>query len=915
MAPSAILYDLSETLTSKKSSHAHRNAFNPSQSRGLAASIASGLLVEAAIEQQIAAHGHETCDNLDDEAFFVADLGEVYRQHIRWKQHLPRIRPYFAVKCNPDPIVLHLLHELGTGFDCASKQEIQQILDIGVSPDRIIYAQPCKAISHLRFSARTGVRRMTFDNADELYKIQAIFPEADLLLRSTTDDSASLCRLSQKFGVGLERTGELLALAKKLDLNVVGVAFHCGSGASDASAFVKAVRDARVVFDQAKELGLKLHVLDCGGGFVSETFDHIANTLAEAVDHFFPPDIEIIAEPGRFFTSTAFSLACNVIARRTSLYDNRLYINDGIYGNLSCIIYDHQRPKAKLLRAERHSKHATSETSLQYSIWGPTCDGIDCIDMDWSCDQDVRIGDWLLFENMGAYTKCSATRFNGFPNEHRTIYELFITAYFDTIMATKSIVQIDQDMSTEIDHSIPPQPEITAVNMKHQAEGAIDDARAWTYSAKRNTTYLVSLYKLVSSMAASSPSPALVIIGEEFGTRSKVLKLLPLSAYLLGYTIGPLIITPLADAFGRIRLLQISNLFFVIFNLAAGFSNSNATLITLRVLSGIGGCGALTLGGGILRDCWTKEERTKMISVYSLPAQLGPAIGPIMGAFISKHLSWRWTFWIVSMCSGMVQVIGLIFLRETRPGFISTSQSSHARLASKVAKDLKESFQRPLKILKLHAATQLLAVYSAFAYGLTFLAIVSFHGVWSHHYSQAEDLGSLNFLALACGFVVGSLGIRPINEKIYEKLKARDEKQEGHPEYRAPTLVIGALLVPSGLLLFGWTAQARLSPIVPDLGVFIYAAGIVIVLQFTNLYVVDVYEAQAASAMSGVTVIRSLVGFGLPLVGPKLFEAPLEYGWGNSVLALIAVAIGWPLPMLIWNLGRRLRARDAEYQV
>ncbi|EME83987.1 uncharacterized protein MYCFIDRAFT_133888 [Pseudocercospora fijiensis CIRAD86] len=450
---------------------------------------------------------------------------------------------------------------------------------------------------------------------------------------------------------------------------------------------------------------------------------------------------------------------------------------------------------------------------------------------------------------------------------------------------------------------------------KQGAEDATDPARSWTYSAKRNTTYLVSLYKLVSSMAASSPSPALAVIGMEFGTQSKVLKLLPLSAYLLGYTVGPLIITPLADAFGRIRMLQMSNIIFVIFNLAAGFSRNNATLVTLRVLSGVGGCGALTLGGGILRDCWIKEERTRMISVYSLPAQLGPAIGPIMGAFISKYLSWRWTFWIVSVCSGTVQLVGFIFLRETRPGFIATSDGSHARMASKVAKDLKESFQRPLKILKLHAATQLLALYSAFAYGLTFLAIVSFHGVWSHHYSQPEDLGSLNFLALACGFVAGSLGIRPINEKIYAKLKTRDEKQEGHPEYRAPTLVIGALLVPAGLLLFGWTAQARVFPVVPDLGVFLYAAGIVVVLQFTNLYIVDIYEAQAASAMSAITVIRSLVGFGLPLFGPKLFEAPLEYGWGNSVLALIAMVIGWPLPLLIWRRGRRLRTRDAEYQV
>ncbi|KXT04170.1 hypothetical protein AC578_67 [Pseudocercospora eumusae] len=422
MAPSTIFYGSSlKTLATKKSSHAYKDAVPHSPSSSVTRSAAIHEAVEAAMQQQIAASGHLTCEEEGDEAFFVADLGEVYRQHVRWKQHLPRIKPYFAVKCNPDPVALRLLHELGTGFDCASKQEIQQILDIGVSPDRIIYAQPCKTISHLKFSARHCIRRMTFDNADELYKIQALFPAAELLLRITTDDSASLCRLSQKFGVGLEQTGELLALSKRLDLNVVGVAFHCGSGASDANAFVRAVRDARTVFDQARQLGLNLHVLDCGGGFVSETFDHTAKTLGKAVDHFFAPNVEVIAEPGRFFTSSAFTLACNVIARRTSLGDNRIYINDGIYGNLSCIIYDHQKPKAKLL-CTRHSKQATSTTSFKYSIWGPTCDGIDCIDTAWLCDRDVVIGDWLLFGNMGAYTKCSATRFNGFPNEHRTIY-------------------------------------------------------------------------------------------------------------------------------------------------------------------------------------------------------------------------------------------------------------------------------------------------------------------------------------------------------------------------------------------------------------------------------------------------------------------------------------------------------------
>ncbi|KAF7846238.1 hypothetical protein BT93_L4788 [Corymbia citriodora subsp. variegata] len=371
-------------------------------------------------------------------------MGDVYRQHLRWKTHLKRVKPHYAVKCNPDPEVLRLLAALGTGFDCASKAEIEQVLRLGVDPSRIIYAQPCKTKSYVRYAAKQGVRQMTFDNADELYKIKELFPDAELFLRILTDDSASLCRLSLKFGASLDTTGELLALAKKLDLNLAGVAFHVGSGASDPEAFLKAVRDARFVFDQAAALGFDPKTLDVGGGFVSETFDDMAAVLSAALDEYFPPNIRIIGEPGRYYVSSAFTIACNVIARRavedkelnTTSY--MLYMNDGVYGNFSSIMFDHQHPIPRVLKASgasdrrpasfqyadgaENNAYDAAIKPIQYSIWGPTCDGIDCISESWTCDQTLDVGDWLYFEDMGAYTKCSATKFNGFTDRHETVY-------------------------------------------------------------------------------------------------------------------------------------------------------------------------------------------------------------------------------------------------------------------------------------------------------------------------------------------------------------------------------------------------------------------------------------------------------------------------------------------------------------
>ncbi|KLU85386.1 ornithine decarboxylase [Magnaporthiopsis poae ATCC 64411] len=405
--------------------------------------LISKQLIGDALRSRVESIDHEFCDPGDEDTFFVADLGHVYRQHLRWKRNLPRVKPFYAVKCNPDPQVLRLLAELGNGFDCASKTEIKQVLDMGVDPSRIIYAQPCKTNSYVRYVAQEGVRQMTFDNADELHKIAKLYPSAELFLRILTDDSSSLCRLSLKFGASLDSTDGLLRLARQLGLNVVGVSFHVGSGASDPLAFLKAVRDADTVFAQAAAHGFDMKTLDVGGGFCSDdTFEAMAGVLRDALEEYFPPhrDVAIIAEPGRYFVSAAFTIACNVIARRT-LEDPAhaaagvaadpsymVYINDGLYGNFSSIMFDHQHPIAKVLSASGSFLYDTPDAQaaegegIEYSVWGPTCDGIDRISESVRFQQTINVGDWLYFEDMGAYTKCSATRFNGFSDSHDVVY-------------------------------------------------------------------------------------------------------------------------------------------------------------------------------------------------------------------------------------------------------------------------------------------------------------------------------------------------------------------------------------------------------------------------------------------------------------------------------------------------------------
>jgi ornithine decarboxylase len=263
-----------------------------------------------------------------EKAFFVGDLSATYEAVKTWRDSPlgDRVEIFYAVKCNPSPVVLHLLSLMGTSFDCASTAEIDLVLSLPTAPsgDRIIFANPCKPASYIRSAARAGVEMMTFDNADELYKIARHYPQAKLVLRILTDDSKSLCRLGLKYGAPLATCSGLLALAAKLGLNVIGVSFHVGSGCKDPNQFTDAVWRARQVFDMGAKAGFNFTFLDVGGGFERDGFAEMSVVLRDALEQYFPREqgTRIVAEPGRFLVSTAFTLATNVIARRRAIAED-----------------------------------------------------------------------------------------------------------------------------------------------------------------------------------------------------------------------------------------------------------------------------------------------------------------------------------------------------------------------------------------------------------------------------------------------------------------------------------------------------------------------------------------------------------------------------------------------------------------
>ncbi|CAG9860373.1 unnamed protein product [Phyllotreta striolata] len=351
-----------------------------------------------------------------DEPFFICDIDQLIWNVENWKRLMPRVEIFYAVKCNYNREVLETFAALDLGFDCATMDEISKIIALDVSPNKIVFSNPTKIIEHLEYAKQTGVRAMTFDNEEELYKIKKHYPEAELLLRIRCDDESAKYVLGKKFGVlpGSEAL-DLLRLAKQLELTIIGVHFHVGSGCSDYYAYYKALCAAKGVFDAAIELGFPVKLIDIGGGYPGETInpiDKIAETTnAGLLDNFPDLSVKIIAEPGKYCCNTPYKLVTQIHSKKIVIDENNkkirmYYVDVNVYNSLFSVLFGEYykfRPVCENKNAQLHP----------CIIWGSTSDVNDKITDKFDYLPDLNIGDWLIVEETGAYTVSISCEYNG----------------------------------------------------------------------------------------------------------------------------------------------------------------------------------------------------------------------------------------------------------------------------------------------------------------------------------------------------------------------------------------------------------------------------------------------------------------------------------------------------------------------
>ncbi len=336
------------------------------------------------------------------------------KQYERFKRHLPNVKPFYAIKANPHPEIIKTFIKLGTGFDVASATEMDLVLNLGASPKDIIFANTIKSTEDISKAHKKKVKLMTFDNEPELYKIAKHCPGARVLARIKVNNTGSTVELSLKFGAEPDHAIFLLKKAHSLGLRPEGVAFHVGSQCINIENYLHALDVSSVIFNEAERLGIPLKTLDIGGGFPichfdddnHVTFQDIAIAIRKKMKRLFPKDTQFIAEPGRFFAGPAGTLVTQVVGRTFRNNKNYYYLNDGVYGDFSGMVFDHCRYEFKTLR--RGQKFLSA-------LAGPTCDSFDTLSLNEDLPE-MDVGNIVYVKNIGAYSCASAVQgFNGFP--------------------------------------------------------------------------------------------------------------------------------------------------------------------------------------------------------------------------------------------------------------------------------------------------------------------------------------------------------------------------------------------------------------------------------------------------------------------------------------------------------------------
>ncbi|KAL5379049.1 hypothetical protein DPSP01_008684 [Paraphaeosphaeria sporulosa] len=440
----------------------------------------------------------------------------------------------------------------------------------------------------------------------------------------------------------------------------------------------------------------------------------------------------------------------------------------------------------------------------------------------------------------------------------------------------------------------------------------------WPDRQKWILIFILAMVTLVTPLASSFFAPGVPQVMATFGVKSNILAGLVVSIYILGFAIGPLIIAPMSEMYGRFMTYNVCNVFFVIFTVACALSNSMGMLIAFRVLAGMAGAAPLTIGGGTIADIFPVHKRASAMAIWSMGPLLGPVLGPVAGGFLVKAKGWRWVFWIIAIFAGFFAICLYVFGRETyHPTLLARKtkrlqkETGNMRLRSKLDSGLPpreifaRSIVRPIKILIFSPIVLLMSIYVSINYGIMYLFFTTMTFVFEGKYHFSSSSVGLAYLGMGVGLIIGMGYVGKMSDVYIRRAQASPSGAKPENRLELPLTVPGAVLLPIGVFIYGWTTDKGVHWIVPIIGTAFVGLGNLTGMMTIQTYLVDAFTVHAASAIAANTVLRSIFGAFLPLAGLDMFDA-LGLGWGNSLLGFVALAL-IPVPLFFRFRGESMR--------
>ncbi|KAE8154970.1 efflux pump antibiotic resistance protein [Aspergillus avenaceus] len=407
---------------------------------------------------------------------------------------------------------------------------------------------------------------------------------------------------------------------------------------------------------------------------------------------------------------------------------------------------------------------------------------------------------------------------------------------------------------------------------------------------------------------------------------STLVATLGVSVFVWGLAVGPLVLGPLSELYGRRIIYMTSFTLFVIWIIPCAVATNIQTMIVARFFNGIAGSAFLSVAGGTVGDVFHRQDLAAPMMFYTASPFMGPELGPLIGGFINEFSHWRWTFYVLIIWTGVILILLIAFVPETfhpvlheRKVLAMRKETGDNRWHTKAQRAnqplsqlLLQSIYRPLMLLAREPMCLNLCIFSALVLGIIYLFFGAFDLVFGNVYGMSLWQCGCCFLGMLVGMMI-AVATDPIWRRVYKHLEKQhrergDSTEKFLPEWRLPPAVAGAPAVTVGLFIFAWTIYPDVHWIAPIIGSSLFGFGTVLIFSGIFTFLVEAYPTYAASALAANSFTRCMLGGAFPLFGVQMYNH-LGYHWATTLLAFLTLLMA-PFPYIFFRYGPRIRQKS-----